>query len=154
MVQYLIPVSTVFPKGASVIEAVKSKGFTSEAGFKYISMKINLATVMLDNTKIYIPFETDYDCSLLTFNLPKEVVDITIPDTEQEEEQEDEQEGNQTCISINSATLEELDSLDGVGPSTAQKIIDSRPYTILEDLLNVSGIGELTFNKFKENICL
>ncbi len=140
-----------FEKGASVIDAIKkAKGFTHNAGFKYISMRINLATVMLDNSKIYIPFETDYDCSLLTFNLPKDIVDITIPDTEEEGEQED----NETCISINSATLEELDSLEGVGPSTAQKIIDGRPYSVLEDLLNVSGIGEATFNKFKEYICL
>ena len=140
-----------FDKGASVIDAVrKAKGFTPDAGFKYISMKINLATVMLDNTKIYIPFETDYNCSLLTFNLPKEVVDITIPDTEVEQGQET--QGG--CISINTATLSELDTLEGVGPSTAQKIIDGRPYGVLEDLLNVSGIGEATFNKFKEDICL
>lgn len=140
-----------FEKGASVIDAVKkAKGLTPDAGLKYISMRINLATVMLDNSKIYIPFETDYDCSLLTFNLPKEVVEITIPDTEVEEDQE----GQESCISINTATQQELDSLDGVGPSTAQKIIDGRPYTALEDLLNVSGIGESTFNGFKDMICL
>jgi competence protein ComEA len=50
--------------------------------------------------------------------------------------------------------LEELETLNGVGPSTAQKIIDGRPYTKIEDLLNVSGIGEATLNKFKDSICL
>jgi competence protein ComEA len=140
-----------FPVGASVIDAVKkAKGFTTDAGFKYISMRINLATVMLDNSKIYVPFQTDYNCSLLTFNLPKEVVDITIPD----EEAEGESEGQEECVSINSGTQSQLETLDGVGPSTALKIIQGRPYEILEDLLNVSGIGEATFNKFKEDICL
>lgn len=140
-----------FDKEASVIDAVKkAKGFKLDAGFKYISMKINLATVMLDNSKIYIPFETDYNCNLLTFNIPKEIVDITIPETELQEGQQSTQE----CISINSSTQAELESLSGVGPSTALKIIEGRPYIKLEDLLNVNGIGESTFNKFKESICL
>jgi competence protein ComEA len=140
-----------FKKEASVIDAVKkANGFTKEAGFKYISMKINLATKMVDNGKIYIPFEQDYDCQLLTFSLPKEIVDITIPSQEPEESTQPQQE----CVSINSATTEQLETLDGVGPSTATKIIEGRPYTQLEDLLNVSGIGEATFNKFKDFICL
>lgn len=118
-------------------------------------MKMNLATVMIDNSKIYIPFETDYDCNLLTFNLPKQVVDIVIPPVEQENEPQQESENEQQgCVSINTATQEELETLNGVGPSTAQKIIEGRPYTVLEDLLNVSGIGEATFNKFKDSICL
>ncbi len=141
-----------FQKGAAVMDAIKkAKGFTLDAGYKYVSMRVNLATVMLDNSKIYIPFETDYDCKLLTFNLPKDVVDITIPHTE---ETEDETEDTLECISINTATQEQIESLDGVGPSTATKIIGGRPYTQLDDLLKVSGIGEATFNKFKEDICL
>lgn len=145
-----------FKKGDSVIDAIKkANGFTLDAGFKYISMKMNLATVMIDNSKIYIPFETDYDCNLLTFNLPKQVVDIVIPPVEQENEPQQESENEQQgCVSINTATQEELETLNGVGPSTAQKIIEGRPYTVLEDLLNVSGIGEATFNKFKDSICL
>jgi len=143
-----------FEKNASVIDAVKkANGFTLDAGFKYISMKMNLATVMIDNSKIYIPFDTDYDCNLLTFNLPKSVVDITIPPVEEETEEETETEP-EGCVSINSGTQEELETLNGVGPSMALKIIAGRPYTILEDLLNVSGIGEATFNKFKDRICL
>lgn len=141
-----------FKNGSAVMDAIKkAKGFTLDAGFKYVSMRINLATIMLDNSKIYIPFETDYDCNLLTFNLPKDVIDITIPDTE---EVEDETEDTLECISINTATQEQIETLDGVGPSSALKIIEGRPYTQLEDLLNVSGIGEATFNKFKEDICL
>ncbi len=138
-----------FAKGSAVMDAVKkAKGFTPDAGYKYISMKINLATTMLDNSKIYIPFEKDYDCELLNFSLPKEVVDITIPDTP------DDTQDTTECVSINTATSAQLETLVGVGPSTALKIIEGRPYTKLEDLLNVSGIGDATFNKFKDGICL
>ena len=141
-----------FEKGSSVVDAVKkAKGFTLDAGFKYISMRINLATVMIDNSKIYIPFEIDYDCKLLTFNLPKDVIDITMPDIEDDDE--DTQQPSE-CISINTATQQELETLSGVGPSTALKIVGGRPYTVLEDLLNVSGIGDATFNAFKDSICL
>jgi len=146
-----------FADGASVIDAVKrANGFTQDAGFKYISMKMNLSSVMKDNSKVYIPFESDYDCNLLAFSLPKEVVDIVVPPQESDDDSEEEDDSTQEggCISINNATLQELETLNGVGPSTAQKIIDGRPYTKIEDLLNVSGIGEATLNKFKDSICL
>lgn len=61
-------------------------------------------------------------------------------------------------ISINSATLEELTTLNGVGPATAQKIIDYRnqvgSFQALEDIMNISGIKEKLFAKIKDSICL
>ncbi len=44
-------------------------------------------------------------------------------------------------VNINSASLDELDTLPGVGPSIAQKIIDSRPFSSTTDIQNVQGIG-------------
>ncbi len=61
-------------------------------------------------------------------------------------------------ININTATLEELDTLPGVGPSKAQAIIDYReqngPFQTIEDIINVSGIGSVTFEEIKDRITI
>lgn len=61
-------------------------------------------------------------------------------------------------VSINNGTLEELDSLPGIGPSTAQSIIDYRNanglFQTIEDIMNVKGIGEAKFEKMKDMITL
>jgi hypothetical protein len=52
-------------------------------------------------------------------------------------------------IDINSATLSQLDELTGVGPVYAQRIIDGRTYSSVDDLLRVKGIGPATLQKIK-----
>ena len=49
-------------------------------------------------------------------------------------------------IDINSASLTELDEIYGIGPVKAQAIIDTRPFESINDLINVSGIGEITLD--------
>lgn len=48
-------------------------------------------------------------------------------------------------VSINRASVAQLQTLPGVGPVMAERIVANRPYHQLEDLLAVSGIGEKTF---------
>ncbi|MFW5703169.1 MAG: ComEA family DNA-binding protein, partial [Candidatus Dojkabacteria bacterium] len=61
---------------------------------------------------------------------------------------------NAEKVNLNTATQSELESLPGVGPATSEKIIQNRPYSTPEDLMDVSGIGEATFAKLKDQITI
>lgn len=64
--------------------------------------------------------------------------------------------GEDKRVNLNTATLEELDALPGVGPSTAKNIIAYREahggFAAPEEIMNVKRIGEKTFGKLKEFI--
>ena len=61
-------------------------------------------------------------------------------------------------ININDATQSELESLSGIGPSMAAKIISYRDkngsFKTIEDIKNVPGIGEAKYESIKEDICI
>lgn len=64
-------------------------------------------------------------------------------------------ENNETIININIATKEELMTLSGIGETKALAIISYRektPFTSIEDIKNVSGIGDSTYNEIKDYI--
>lgn len=124
--------------GDLLIDAIKEAGgFKSDKyASKYVSTNINLAQKLQPNEKIYIPFSTEAKCEYINIDPLKQKV------------------LGSSCISINSGSIDQLDTLNGVGQATATKIVQGRPYKKLEDLLNVSGVGESLFEKIKNQICL
>src|SRR3990167_3970618 len=109
--------------GARGSDAVSASGGLSDSADM---TRINLAAKVSDGQKIYIP------------NIG-EGVGVGEAGVE----------GVQSLININTATESQLDTLPGVGPATAQKIITSRPYSSPEELLGKKAVGQSIYKKIK-----
>lgn len=123
-------------KGARVIDAIEEAGgLTGEADIS----NVNLAHELQDGQKVYIPAKGEEQDNIIEENY--------IVQTEQEE-----------LININTASQTELETISGIGPSTALKIIKYREkngkFNSIEEIKNVSGIGENKFENIKEKICV
>ena len=107
--------------------------------------KINLAYVLEDGMKIKIPSVNDKDeGTKQDVTNEEEIVDI-IPESNIKSEKE--------MVNINKASQTELETLPGIGPSIALKIINYRnengKFSNIEDLKKVSGIGENKYENIK-----
>lgn len=107
--------------------------------------KVNLAYKVEDGQKIYIPniYDEDENQTILQDNSNIIIVNDEIEDS--------------NLININTDSQTELETLSGIGPSTALKIIEYRKengnFEKIEDLKNVPGIGEAKFENIRDNIC-
>ena len=73
------------------------------------------------------------------------------------ETKEEKQDSNSSLVNINTASLDVLMTLPGIGESKAKNIISYREknkFSKIEDIMNVDGIGESLFAKIKENITI
>lgn len=93
--------------------------------------RVNLADVLRDGAQVYVPA------------IAQPVIETATP------------VGGER-INVNTATVDELDALPGIGPSLAQRIIDDRaangPFTAASDLERVSGIGPVLIDSIRELI--
>lgn len=109
--------------------------------------KINLAYPLEDGMKINVPSVNDQNKNEIETYITNEMI------TKENKEESD----TNKKININTATKEELDTLPGIGESTAQKIINYRKengkFSNIEEIKEVSGIGESKFENIKELIC-
>ena len=129
--------------GSRIADAIQACGGTTD--ISDIS-KINLAYELKDGQKVYIP--SIYDVEDVEYIQNDAGNNVIIPDSS----------SSSALVNINSATQAELETLPGIGPSTAAKIIDYRnkngDFKNIEDIMDVSGIGESKFNNIKDYICI
>ena len=124
---------------------ISAGGLSSDADREWFNKTVNLAQKLSDGVKLYIPFKNESLQESRVSQVPQEGVvagDQTSIFTQQVNDK----------ININTASVSELDSLSGIGAAYAQKIIDNRPFAKIEDITNVSGIGDKTFEKIKDQI--
>lgn len=130
-------------EGARLIDAIEAAGGTTENAD---TSKINLAYILSDGQKIYIPSFLD------------EKIENYIEDTIGENIIIENTNSNMNLVNINTATQTELETLTGIGPSLASKIINYRKengkFKTIEDIKNVSGIGDSKFEAIKNEICV
>lgn len=131
------------PPGSRVEDAiVQAQGFTGDANVDLV----NLALPLQDGMQIYVPtLDETAENSDMAVRMPETAV--SIPSANQ---------NSGTLVNINTATAADLDALPGIGPSTAQKIIDYRdangPFATIEAIMDVPGIGESKFAEIESLI--
>jgi len=119
--------------------------------------EINLAYKISDGVKITIPKKEEVKNikKSTVVNKTKKVVSNTTAGITKNEEVSN-SSGSNGKINLNTASISQLDTLDGIGPATAQKIIDYREqnggFNSIEDLKSVNGIGDAKYDKIKDSI--
>jgi competence protein ComEA len=137
-----------FAEGARIQDAINAAGgLLASANVD----TINLAALLEDGQQLSIPYKSGEEPSVTGGE--DENNSLVLPgETEQPQTSGDDAER----ININTASLEELDSLPGIGPTIAQRIVDYRdengPFQTIEDIMNVSGVGPSTFDNIKDLI--
>lgn len=116
-------------------------GETAEADLSLL----NLASIVYDGQKIIIPYKDEKTSYKEQVNSAFNNVVIN-----------EENNNSNGLININTASVEVLKTLAGIGESTAQKIISYRKengkFNSIEEIKNVSGIGDSKYNAIKDNI--
>lgn len=110
-------------------------GLSQNADEEAIGKAVNRARLLVDGEKIFIPEKN---------------ISSALPSTGQKSSGT---AGN-SLVSVNTASLSQLDTLPGIGEVTARKIIDGRPYVAPEDLVTHKVISASVFEKIKDQISL
>lgn len=107
-------------------------GLSPQADNEYVQKEINLSKKLSDEEKIFIPFKNT-SSTAMNSDTPK---------------------SDSSKINLNQASAAQLQTLPGVGPATAQKIIDNRPYSIINEILIGKIVSQNVFEKIKDLISI
>lgn len=161
------PGVVILSEGSRIVDAIEvAGGITSKADIS----KVNLVYVLQDGMKVNIPSEND-----LKNNPDFEYITMSSGDSKNDENlsgsntsnsddsselssnsSSQENSSKNSIVNINTATQTELETLPGIGPSIALKIINYRKengkFSKIEDIKNVSGVGDSKFESIKKFI--
>lgn len=123
------------PSGSRINDAIQAAGgFLPEAD----SRSINLAVIVLDESAVYVPTQGEEILAPVTATAGGSA--------------------ESGLINVNSADEEELTELPGIGPAKAAAIVAHRtengPFEAIEQLMDVTGIGEKSFEQLKELVSI
>ncbi|MBI2616673.1 ComEA family DNA-binding protein [Candidatus Gottesmanbacteria bacterium] len=122
------------PIGARISDALTiAGGLSSNADRTWVSQTLNKASKLTDGIKLYIPNVSE--------SAKSDVRGMQTTDLS-------------ALIPLNSASKSELESLPGIGPVTAEKIISGRPYKSIDELLTKKILGQKTFDNLADLITL
>lgn len=125
---------------ARVSDAIRSAGgLTAQADRERIDKTINRAAKLVDGAKLYFPKIGELSSAQTqTSSVHSSPANIA----------------GSSIVNINLASQADLEALPGVGPVTAKKIVDNRPYQTLEELVNKKAVGQSLYAKIKDLISL
>lgn len=144
-----VPGVVILNENSRIVDAINAAGgTTSNANVS----KVNLAYVLKDGMKVNIPNDGD-----LKNNLDFEYITMSSGDGKNDAYVSESNNSHSVgIVNINTATQTELETLPGVGPSIALKIINYRNengrFSSIEEIKNVSGIGDSKFEDLKKYI--
>lgn len=130
-------------KGERISDAIEKAGGTTELADLD---NVNLAYVLEDGQKLYIPNKEEKNEQYIWTENGENIIEETKISSVN------------SVININKADKQQLQNIPGVGPSMAERIVNYREengkFKSVEELKNISGIGEKKFESMKEYICV
>lgn len=112
---------------------VMAGGFSAAADREWVAKSINLAEVLKDGGKVYIPVKQE----ITPLNQK------TIKPLE-----------SQGKVNINTASMSELDGLTGIGEARARLIMDNRPYGNIDELVSKAKIPQSVYEAIKDSVSI
>jgi len=115
----------------------RAGGFLDTADDWYVAKSLNLAKKLSDEAKVYVPFEIEPSENPITNSDSAETGT-----------------GNNSTVSINTASQAQLESLSGIGQKRAEAIVAGRPYQKLSDLVEKEILTEGIFTQIEGQLSL
>lgn len=128
-----------------VVDAINiANGFDKNVNSQWLTQHLNLAEKITDGQKLYVPFEWDV---VLEGDIELGIFPNDLKLSNQTEEKEEK-------VNINKDSKNTLETLPGIGPVYASKIIDNRPYQSIKDFKLKVDIPSSVLNSIESHITL